>query len=70
MTVSPVKHDAFAPQSAPQAPKVSSPATAVQPKKDTLYLSEKAKDLAAQIAGKGFAEEAKESPTAKAMEGE
>ena len=70
MTVNPVKHDVIVPQSAPQGPKFSSPATAVPPKKDSLYLSEKAKDLAAQIAGKGFAEEAKESPTAKAVEGE
>jgi len=69
MNVSPVKHDVPVPQGASPAPKSTSQA-APQPKKDSLNLSEKAKDLAAQIAGKGFAEEAKESPAAKAKEGE
>ena len=69
MTVSPVRHDVPVQQGVSVAPKPAN-AVAPQPKKDSLFLSEKAKDLAARIAGKGFAEEAKESPAAKAMEGE
>ena len=69
MTVSPVKHGWTLPQAVSAAPKQESPAAA-KPKKDTLVLSEKAKDLAAKLAGKGLAEEANESMSAKAMEGE
>ena len=50
----------------------AAPAPAPQPaaKKDTLILSEKAKDLAAMKAGKAAAEEATESITAKQKEGD
>ncbi len=40
----------------------------VERKKDTVFLSEKAKDLAAFKAGKSASEETKESPAVKAKE--
>jgi len=69
MTVSPVKQGWTLPQAVSSAPNQESPAAA-KPKKDTLVLSEKAKDLAAKLAGKGLQEESNESMSAKAMEGE
>jgi hypothetical protein len=44
------------------------PPQKTESKQDSVFLSEKAKDLAAQNAGKAFQEEAKESYTAKTRE--
>ena len=61
---SPVTQVATAAKQAPAA------VAQAPPKKDTLVLSEKAKDLAAMKAGKAAAEEATESITAKLKEGD
>ena len=53
------------PQVAPAVPKQDAKpveAPVQPPKKDTVVLSQKAKDLAAQMSGKTVQEEAKESP--------
>jgi hypothetical protein len=42
----------------------------VAPKQDTLFLSQKAKDMAAQLSGKTMQEENKESPVVETTEGE
>ena len=65
MQITPAAPQNVTPQVAPDVPKQhAKPVEAhVQPpKKDTVELSQKAKDLAAQMSGKTMQEEAKESP--------
>ena len=73
MEVNPVSQQSIATQSVQSAP--SSPKSAatmvsqeLAQKTDNVVLSEKAKDLAAQQAGKGAAEELNESASAKQRE--
>jgi hypothetical protein len=54
-------------QAAPQAPPPAAQQTSAKAK-DSLFLSQKAKDLAAQLSGKMMQEEAKESPVVEMNE--
>lgn len=65
MQITPAAPQNVTPQVAPAVPKQDAKpveAPVQPPKKDTVVLSQKAKDLAAQMSGKTVQEEAKESP--------
>jgi hypothetical protein len=70
MNITPVQGSNVKPEAVKDAPKQQ--VNPVKPqnvrKKDTTFISEKAKDLAAKLSGTQFAEEAKESTVVKAKE--
>jgi len=74
MSITPVAPQNVTPQVGPtvlkqDAKPVQVPQAPVQPpKKDTVELSQKGKDLAAQMSGKTLQEEAKESPGVETQE--
>jgi len=70
MQVNPVSQQPAIDPAIQSAAKPTTPQTAQQsaPKADTVILSQQAKDLAAQMAGKGAAEELNESIGAKEIE--
>ncbi|MCX6137094.1 MAG: hypothetical protein NTV54_06330 [Ignavibacteriales bacterium] len=68
MTISPVQAYAAHPVQAAPQPKAVEEITQPAAKKDTAFISEKAKDLAAQASGKTEQEETKESPAVEQRE--
>jgi hypothetical protein len=71
MQITPTAPPNVTPQVAPAVPKQDAKPAEAQvqpPKKDKVELSQKGKDLAAQISGKTMQEEAKESPGVEMQE--
>jgi hypothetical protein len=71
MQITPAAPPKVTPEVAPAVPKQEAKpveAHVQPPKKDTVELSQKAKDLAAQMSGKTMQEEAKESPGIETQE--
>jgi len=71
MQITPAAPPKVSPEVVPAVPKQDAKpvkANVQPPKKDTVELSQKAKDLAAQMSGKTMQEEAKESPGIETQE--
>ena len=71
MQMTPVAPPKVTPQVAPAVPEPQAKPVQAQvqpPKKDTVELSQKGRDLAAQMSGKTVQEEAKESPGIETQE--